>query len=245
MSEDGSITASLEGHVWRIAISRPAKRNALTGALFAALGHCLALAQGDERVHCVLLHGTADCFCAGHDRSEFATQWPQSAAGPIARCIHALAHLPKPLVAAVNGAAVGFGATLLLHADAVIAGEHSMFRFPFADLGIVPEAGATALLARRVGELCARDWLLSARSIGADEALACGLVSRRVPDDQVLATAQQEAAMLARKPAAALQRTRRLMQNGATSSAARAIAQELDALNELIPAASWKAMPHA
>lgn len=244
MSE-GSITAALEGHVWRIAIARPAKRNALTGALFAALGHCLALAHGDKRVHCVLLHGTPDCFCAGHDTSEFATQWPQSAGGPIARCIHALANLDKPLVAAVNGPAVGFGATLLLHADAVIAGEQAMFRFPFADLGIVPEAGATALLARRVGELCARDWLLSARNIGADEALARGLVSRLVPETDVLAAAQREAAMLASKPAAALQHTRRLLQHGATSNTRRAVVRELDALNELIPAASWKAMPHA
>lgn len=242
---DGSVTATLEGQVWRIGITRPARRNALNGVLFAALGHCLALAQSDERVHCVLLHGLPDCFCAGHDTGEFATQWPQSAAGPIARCIQALANLGKPLVAAVNGPAVGFGATLLLHADVVIAAEHAMFRFPFADLGIVPEAGATALLARRVGELCARDWLLSGRKIGAEEALQRGLVSRVVADADVLASAQAAASMLAAKPAAALQRTRQLLQLGSTSTGRRAILRELDALNHLIPAASWRAMPHA
>jgi enoyl-CoA hydratase/carnithine racemase len=138
--------------------NRPDKRNALDGAMFDALANALRLAQDDPRVHCVLLHGAGPHFSAGHDIAAFSTLWPQAEDGAIRRCIGAFAEQPKPLVAAVTGAAVGFGATMLLHADWVVAGESTIFKFPFADLGIVPEAGATALLARRVGELAARDW---------------------------------------------------------------------------------------
>ncbi|WP_109480319.1 enoyl-CoA hydratase-related protein [Paraburkholderia sp. C35] len=239
------LTSQLDGQVWSIGIDRPEKRNALDGTMFDALANALRLAQGDVRVHCVLLHGTQDCFCSGHDKAEFGALWPQAADGAVARCIGAFAGQPKPLVAAVNGAAVGFGATLLLHADYVVAGEGAMFRFPFADLGIVPEAGATALLARRVGELVARDWLLSGRAITATEALQCGFVSRVVPNEDVHQTARAYAAQLASKPPSALQATRRLLQEGATSSAADAIERELAYLNAYIPAVCWRSIPHA
>lgn len=238
------IHSRLEGAVWVVAIQRPEKRNALTGAMFAALAETLRLAEGDKRVHAILLHGTEDCFCAGHDLRDFGTLWPQALDGAVVRCIQAFATQPKPLVAAVNGAAVGFGSTLLLHADHVVAGADAVFRFPFVDLGIVPEAGATALLARRVGELRARDWLLSGRPVDSREALRRGLVSRRVANDKVLATAMEHAALLARKTAPATMAIRRMLQGGALATTEDAIGRELAALNELIPAA-WHLVPHA
>ncbi|WP_343655500.1 enoyl-CoA hydratase-related protein [Paraburkholderia caribensis] len=240
-----NLTSELDGQVWSIGIDRPDKRNALNGTMFDALANALRLAQGDVRVHCVLLHGTGDCFCAGHDTAAFGALWPQSADGAVARCIKAFAEQPKPLVAAVNGAAVGFGATMLLHADWVVAGESAMFRFPFADLGIVPEAGATALLARRVGDLVARDWLMSGRPGGAAEALQRGFVSRVVRDAEVREAAVECALRLASKPPSALQATRRLLREGATLSAAQAIDGELAYLNAYIPAVSWRSIPHA
>ncbi|SKD01011.1 Enoyl-CoA hydratase/carnithine racemase [Burkholderia sp. CF099] len=240
-----NLTSELDGQVWSIGINRPDKRNALNGTMFDALANALRLAQGDVRVHCVLLHGTSDCFCAGHDTAAFGSLWPQTADGAVARCINAFAEQPKPLVAAVNGAAVGFGATMLLHADWVVAGESAVFRFPFADLGIVPEAGATALLARRVGDLVARDWLMSGRPVGAEEALKCGFVSRVVRDAEVREAAVEYASRLASKPPSALQATRRLLREGATLSAAQAIDSELAYLNAYIPAVSWRSIPHA
>ncbi|KLU24017.1 enoyl-CoA hydratase [Caballeronia mineralivorans PML1(12)] len=242
---DTNLTAELHGHVWSVGIGRPEKRNALNGPLFEALANTLRVAQGDERVRCVLLHGTSECFCSGHDTAEFASLWPQAADGAVARCIEAFADQPKPLVAAVNGAAVGFGATLLLHADWVVAGEGVMFRFPFADLGIVPEAGATALLARRVGDLCARDWLMSGRPITAAEALQRGFVSRVVPDADVRAAADEYCALLSAKPPTALQSMRRLLREGATLPASEAIQRELAHLNEFIPAVTRRSIPHA
>ncbi|MES2938683.1 MAG: enoyl-CoA hydratase-related protein [Pseudomonadota bacterium] len=238
------IHSRLEGAVWVIGIQRPDKRNALTGAMFAALAETLRLAQGDARVHALLLHGTDDCFCAGHDLRDFGVLWPQAPDGAVVRCIEAFATQPKPLVAAVNGPAVGFGATLLLHADHVVAGDDAVFRFPFVDLGIVPEAGATALLARRVGELRARDWLLSGRPVDSREALRRGLVSQRVAAAKVLDTAMERAALLARKNASATTAIRRMLQAGSTDTAEGAIGRELAALNQLIPAA-WHLVPHA
>ena len=240
-----NLTAELHGQVWSVGIHRPEKRNALNGPLFDALANTLRAAQEDARVHCVLLHGTSECFCSGHDTAEFGSLWPQAADGAVVRCIEAFAGQPKPLVAAVNGAAVGFGATLLLHADWVVAGEGAMFRFPFADLGIVPEAGATALLARRVGDLCAREWLMSGRPITAAEALQRGFVSRVVPDAEVRATADEYCALLSAKPPAALQSMRRLLLAGATLPLSEAIQRELVHLNVLIPAVASRSIPHA
>ncbi len=239
-----NITSALDGKIWSIGIHRPEKRNGLNGTMFDALANALLLAQDDLRVHCILLHGTDDAFCAGHDTAAFGSLWPQATDGAVARCINAFATQPKPIVAAVNGAAVGFGATMLLHADWVVAGESARFRFPFADLGIVPEAGATALLARRVGDLVARDWLLSGREIRPDEALRCGFISRVVRDDDVRRTASDYAARLASKPPGALQDTRRLLCEGSTLPAVKAIEGEFAYLNAYIPAISWRSIPH-
>jgi enoyl-CoA hydratase/carnithine racemase len=120
-----------------------------------------------------------------------------------------------------------------------------MFRFPFADLGVVPEAGATALLARRVGDLCARDWLMSGRPITAAEALQQGFVSRVVPDADVRATADEYCALLSAKPPTALQSMRRMLQEGATLPASEAIQRELAQLNAFIPAVTRRSIPHA
>jgi enoyl-CoA hydratase/carnithine racemase len=239
-----TITAALHGRVWSIGIDRPHKRNALDDILFDALANALSMAQEDPRAHCVLLRGTTECFCAGHDRARFDALWPQPENGVVVRCIDAFSNLSKPLLVAVHGAAVGFGATMLLHADWIVAGEGATFRFPFVDLGIVPEAGATALLARRVGDLVARDWLMSGRRISADEALRHGLISCIRPDAQVLEAANDYAARVASKSSDALIATRRLLSEAATLSAKEAIAKDLAYLNALIPSIDWKSTSH-
>ncbi|SAK47251.1 enoyl-CoA hydratase [Caballeronia fortuita] len=241
---DARITSRLDGHIRTIGIDRPEKRNALDAAMFAALADALLHGQSDAQAHCVLLHGTTDSFCSGHDTAAFRTLWPQPADGVVRRCIQAFSEQSKPLVAAVNGAAVGFGATMLLHADWVVAGKSATFRFPFADLGIVPEAGATALLARRVGDLTARDWLLSGRTMTANEALRHGFVSRVVSDANVRDAANEYAKCLAAKPPGALQVTRRLLLEGASSSAQAAIENEFAHLDTFIPALASTSTAH-
>jgi enoyl-CoA hydratase/carnithine racemase len=241
---EAGLTATLDGRIWSIGIDRPNKRNALDEILFDALANALSLAQADPRIHCVLLRGTAECFCSGHDTTRFDALWPQPDNGVVVRCIDAFLNLSKPLLAAVRGPAVGFGATLLLHADWIVAGESATFRFPFTALGIVPEAGATALLARRVGDLAARDWLMSGRPVSSREALQRGLVSSVRPDADVLAAANDYAASLAAKPLDALMTTRRLLLEGATLNARQAVASELAQLNRLIPTLNRSSTSH-
>jgi len=241
---ESRITSALNDRVASIAINRPDKRNAIDGPMFDALTNALRLAQDDPGVHCVLLHGIGPHFSAGHDIAALGTLWPQAEDGSVRRCFAAFAEQSKPLVAAVTGSAVGFGATLLLHADWVVAGESAVFRFPFADLGIVPEAGASALLARRVGDLVARDWLMSARPVTAAEALQRGFVSRVMPDADVHAAANEYAARLAAKPQDALLATRRLLQEGSTLPAREAIEREVTQLNVFIPAVARASKTH-
>lgn len=238
------LTAHREGGIWRIEIRRPDKRNALNGPMFAALGECLRLGDADAAVRAIVIHGVDGAFCAGHDVKEFGALWPQSPTGSVVRCMEALVSQSKPLVAAVTGPAIGFGATLLLHCDHVVADESAVFQFPFANLGIAPEAGATALLARRVGDLRARDWLLSGRAVAASEAQHHGLVSRVVRQGDVIPQAMAFAAEIAAKPQGTPSLIRRLLREGALDTASGAIRREIDALNELIPAARFLA-PHA
>ncbi|RCK27324.1 enoyl-CoA hydratase [Thalassospira profundimaris] len=233
---EARITSEISDNICTISINRPDKRNALDGAMFDALANAMNRADADTNVHCVLLQGTGPHYSAGHDIAEFARLWPQPEDGSVRRCISAFAKQSKPMVAAVTGAAVGFGATMLLHADWVVAGESAVFKFPFADLGIVPEAGATALLACRVGDIVARDWLLSARRISADEALLHRFVSCVKPDADVHSVARDYAVCLAGKPAEALQTSRRLLSEGYALSASEAIEREVVYLNSLIPA---------
>lgn len=232
---EAKILSETRDHVCSITINRPEKRNALDGAMFDALANAMRQAQEDPNVHCVLVKGSGAHFSAGHDIAEFGALWPQPDDGAVSRCIHSFADQTKPIVVAVIGSAVGFGATMLLHADWVIAGESSIFRFPFADLGIVPEAGSTALLARRVGDLVAREWLFSACPISVELAFRHAMVSCIKPDAEVHAGALAYAKTLAAKDPQALQATRLLLKNGSLSSAHAAIRAEMAQLNRLIP----------
>lgn len=234
------VSVDIGDGIMSIGLNRPEKRNALDEPMFAALAEALIDARTDDQVVTVLIKGTRDCFCAGHDLAAFAELWPQPEDGAIVRCITALIGLEKPLVAAVCGPAVGFGATLLLSADHVVASHSATFRFPFARLGIVPEAGASALLARRVGDLSARDWLMSARVIDAEEAFRKGFVSTLAQASDVESIAQKYVEDIASTPPHVMQRIRQLINDGAHRSARQAAFFELDALNSLIPEAAAK-----
>jgi len=188
-------------------IDRMSKRNAIDMPMFDLLARAFTTANVDDAVRAVLLCGAGDGFCAGHDLSAF-DQWPQSPGDPVPRFLHALAALRKPLVIAVQGWAVGIGATSLLHADWVIAAPRASLRFPFLDLGISPEAGSSLLLARAVGSLRARRLLLSAESIDGETAQAWGLVTELQPAEALRAAAVQRAKLLAAKPSPLFKRVK-------------------------------------
>lgn len=196
-----TIQATLDAGVLCLEIRRADKRNAIDLPMFDRLAQELTRADGDVAVKAVLLCGAGDGFSAGHDLQAFE-QWPQSASDPVPRCLHALAGLRKPLVIAVQGWAVGIGATSLLHADWVLAAPGARLRFPFVDLGIAPEAGSSLLLARAVGSLRARQLLMSGEAVSSEQGLAWGLVTEVVPSDELRQRALDRARALGDKPAA-------------------------------------------
>ena len=141
-----------EGPVRKIRINRPDKKNALTLAMYETMAAAIEDAGTNAGVRCLLITGTADVFCAGNDLNDFVAMARSGGLGaPIVRFLHALARCEKPLVAAVNGAAVGIGTTMLLHCDQVIASDNAVLMTPFVSLGLLPEAGSSLLAPRLMG----------------------------------------------------------------------------------------------
>lgn len=209
MSEHIRITAG-EG-VLRIAIQRPEKKNALTGAMYTAIADALDRGEEDAGVRCVLIEGTEDCFSAGNDIGDFRTRSADDGPAPTARVYTSLARYAKPVVASVGGLAIGIGTTLLLHCDLVYAAEEARFRTPFVDLGVVPELGSSLLLPRLAGRHRAAELLMLGDFFDAATAHEIGLVTRVLPRAEVAAAAFDVAKRLAAKPPEALRQTKALL----------------------------------
>lgn len=207
--------------VVRIEINRPQKKNAITAAMYQAMADALADAERDDGVRAVLIHGGAGVFTAGNDLGDFMVNPPADETAPVFQFLSAVSGAGKPLVAAVTGAAVGIGTTMLLHCDLVYAGQSAQFRLPFSALGLCPEAASSYLLPAIVGYQRAAEKLLLGEPFGAAEAREMGFVNEVLPDDQVLARATDRAQKLAALSAASLATTKALMKRGQ-----RAVVQE-------------------
>jgi enoyl-CoA hydratase/carnithine racemase len=207
---DEIITERSEG-ILRVQLNRPAKRNAMTARMYVTLADVIHNAVGDEGTRVVLWHGAGESFCAGNDVEDFLKNPPGSRDFPQARLMNALLELDKPLIAAVHGAAIGGGTTMLLHCDFVYAGESAKFQMPFVNLAVVPEFGSSCFIPARIGHIRAAELLLLGLPFDANRAADLGLVTRVVPDQNLLAIAAETARKLAAKPAGALQASKRLM----------------------------------
>ena len=169
-----------------------------------------ALAAADESadVRCVLFEGAGGAFIAGNDLNDFAANRPRDPAiAPVFRFHHALVGFSKPLLAAVDGLAIGVGSTMLLHCDLVIASDRVRFAIPFVNFALVPEAGSSVLLAERVGAAKANEWFLLGEPIDAAEAERSGLVTKVLPQAELAAYAWSRAELLATKPPEAVRMT--------------------------------------
>jgi enoyl-CoA hydratase/carnithine racemase len=200
-----------DGGVLTLELARPDKKNALSAAMYGALADALARAEREPGVRAVLLTAAGDTFCAGNDLAEFARLPPPDEGSPVVRFLTALAGASKPIVAAVDGAAVGVGLTLLLHCDLVYATERARFTAPFVDLGLVPEAASSLLLPRRLGHARAAALLLLGEPLDARAALGAGLVNALLEPGVLRAHALAAGHALARKPPAALRLTKALL----------------------------------
>jgi enoyl-CoA hydratase/carnithine racemase len=199
------------GSVLRVELNRPTKKNAMTSSMYVTLAEIFTDAAKDEHTRVVLWHGAGDSFCAGNDIEDFLKNPPGPGESPQARLMNALADFGKPIVVAVQGAAIGGGTTMLMHCDFVYAGESARFRMPFIDLAVVPEFGSSCSVPARIGHLRAAELILLGLPFDAKRAADLGLVTRVVSDQSLLATATDTARKLAAKPAGALQAAKRLM----------------------------------
>jgi len=193
-------------HVAVVRIDRPAARNALDMNVRRRLAEAFRTLGLDDEVRAIVVTGTGKAFAAGADLRDMAEATPVEI---MARRTHllwgAIADCPKPVIAAVNGFALGGGCELAMHADIIVAGESAKFGQPEIKVGIMPGAGGTQRLIRAVGKFKAMKLLLTGAIVGAREADAMGLVSEVVPDDQLMARALALAAEIAALPPLAAQ----------------------------------------
>jgi len=199
------------GSMLRVELNRPAKRNAMTLGMYVALADIFNDAAKDESTRVVLWHGAGESFSAGNDVDDFLKNPPGPGDSPQARLMSALVDFDKPLIAAVHGAAIGGGTTMLLHCDFVYAGESAKFQMPFINLAVVPEFGSSFSVPARIGHIRAAELILLGLPVDARRAEELGFVTQVVPDQNLLATATETARQLAAKPAGALQAGKRLM----------------------------------
>lgn len=210
------IRHSRDGAISILAFDRPEKKNAITDAMYGALVDGLRAAETDDTIKVVVITGAADVFTAGNDIVDFLQcveagrdleEWHAP------HFIMTLGRFRKPVVAAVSGAAVGIGTTLLLHCDLVVLGESARLAVPFMKLGLPPEAAASRLLPERIGHVRAFELFALGETLDASTALSLGLANRVVPDKDVFETAMTMARTLAARPAQALFSTKALMRD--------------------------------
>ena len=214
------VTCTLEDGVQTLALDRVEKKNALTQAMYQALSDALEQGDQDDKVAVHVLLGAAGVFTAGNDIADFMSHATGASDGSglaeVVRFIKLLPNVKKPILAGVDGAAIGVGTTLLFHCDMVFATPRSAFATPFLDLGLVPEAGSSLLMPQRLGYARAFEMLVMGETYTTDQMLAAGLVNASVAPEDINATVAKAARRLARKPPEALQISRRLMRGDVT-----------------------------
>jgi enoyl-CoA hydratase/carnithine racemase len=228
------------GAILRVQLNRPAQKNAMTSSMYTNLADILNEADKDDAVRVVLWHGVGNAFCAGNDVVDFLKNPPRPGEFPQGLLMEAFVKFEKPIVAAVQGAAIGGGTTMLTHCDFVYAGESAKFQVPFINLALVPEFGSSFSIPARVGHLRAADLFLLGEPFTAPRAAELGLVTRVVPDSDLLATATATAQKLAAKPSGALLASKRLIKRASIDQLKDAIKSESQEFMERVTSADSK-----
>ncbi len=206
------VTVTDDGPVRTIRMNRPEKKNALTMAMYDTMAEGIETAPAAD-IRCLLIGGAPTVFCAGNDIGDFlqAAMSGGALGVPILRFLKALARCEMPLVAAVQGNAVGVGTTMLMHCDHIVASTEAKFSTPFVSLGLVPEAASSLIAARLMGHARAFSLLVMGKPLNADEAKAAGLINVIAAPDTVEADAMKAARHISALPPQAVLASRRLM----------------------------------
>lgn len=234
------LSHGLADGVLTLSFNRPEKKNALTQDMYRGLNAAFALAAEDPSIGCILLRGEGGVFTAGNDLTDFMANDLKAAMAETMILLKRLGQLETPLVAAVDGMAIGIGATLMLHCDFAYATPGSVFKTPFIDLAVTPEAGASVLMPAMLGQPMARRMLMLGEAIPAAEAASAGLISEASDDAE--AKARATAAALAAKPREAMRVTKRLLGEGVGAALAPTIEKEAKIFSERLASAEAQAV---
>ncbi|NKF49478.1 enoyl-CoA hydratase [Shewanella sp. WXL01] len=196
-----------------ISFNRPQKRNAFNLEMYQQLTEYLIQGEADNGIRAFLFRGTDDCFTAGNDIADFLQSGSLTNDHPTVQFLQAILAVNKPMVAAVSGAAVGIGTTLLLHCDLVYADESAKFQMPFTQLALVPEAASSYLLPKLIGQHKAAELLLLGEPFSAQRADELNLLNKVITDEPVVEFAFKQAAKLAALPPQAIQASKKLLRH--------------------------------
>lgn len=209
------IVSSVEDRVMTIRFNRPDKKNAILRSMYKEAAQALKAARDDANVRVAVITGEGGCFTAGNDLKDFLDVPPVTEDAEVFQFMFALADFPKPVIAAVNGLAIGIGTTLLFHCDLVYAVPEAAFQMPFINLAVVPEFASSLLAPRLLGRAHASELLLLGEAFGAERAREIGLINAIVPAAELAAVVAEKAKTLAAKPPGALRDAKALMNAGA------------------------------
>lgn len=228
------IRTELAEGVLTVAIERPEKKNALTQDMYRAIAAALRHAQDDTEIGAVLLTGaeteSGGVFTAGNDLMDFMAAGPSHGPRAARELLQAAAHLDAPLLAHVDGVAIGIGVTILLHCDYAFATPNARFKTPFIDLAACPEGASSLLMPRMIGKRATNDFLMLGKEISGEDAAACGLVAECSEDAATLA--RETAAALAAKPREAMRATKRLLRENRDGPVGEVIDREIAVFGE-------------
>lgn len=222
-------TATLNG-VATIEIARPEKKNALTVAMYQAMADALNAAQTDPAVRAVLITGQPGIFTSGNDIEDFMSRPPgqgsNAADSPVFQFMRALVGIDKPVVAAVTGAAIGIGTTLLLHCDLVYVSDEARLAMPFVSLGLVPEFASSLVVPRLLGNVKAAEKLLLGDPFSPEDAVEARIANAVLPAGEVVNHARRIAERFNSLPPGAVRETKKLLRRTSTDEVLKTIAIE-------------------
>lgn len=223
--------------VFTIQMNRPEKKNAITQKMYAMLAEGLRTADKDDDIRVVVLRGSGDQFTSGNDIRDFQSQSAGGGdRGPVTTTafFEAMLGLRKPLIAAVQGYAIGIGTTMLLHCDLVYAGNSAVFSLPFVNLGLCPEFGSSFILPDLAGQHRASELLLLGDRFSPEQARKVGIVNQVFDDAALMDNVMEIANRLARKSPSALMATKQLMKGHSKDAIRAAIQTDGEMFAELL-----------
>ena len=220
------ILVSQQDSILKIQFNRPEKKNAITAAMYSTMADAIAQAEADADIRAIYITGSEDSFTSGNDLNDFLQNPPREAESPVFRFLRGISTAEKPIVAAVNGLAIGIGTTLLLHCDLAYAADTAKFQMPFVNLALVPEAASSYLIPAMMGQRKAAELLLLGDAFSAAKAAELGVINEATSADALEGLAWSKAQALAQKAPEALRLSKMLLKKGNAQVIAKTMAEE-------------------